>query len=775
MQSLSTLLTVQGEEAPEVLKRFAHPGGCISSDCSVADENGQVRYTVHLSLCSIMRNSTDGEEPRYVRAWKCQVSVGELYRWILAKLSDKDIKRALHKYRDLMPRQSDWNRKLTQATSMPELGFRYLYRCGQIDESNHRTMQKMLKYIDRQDVLPYFDTILYNTNYANCSIKELQKVLLDKVDVFLRLSSTLTEDEVHPEPPYEIQQCQSLDSQRVTRSRSKRKSDMFLTRCSTVAKRARHNASGSAGSSNPEDDFSQQNPFNSASSCCNKVRSALVATALNGPVVHTLLYSSLLSMLALRPAFDQSLDPTFIADQSRPQFSGNRSESPLSPSVFSPLLQLLTVAGLNLFGLPSLSIPTGLTVPRPQSRRRHSPGQHRNDNHVPHIPINNNFSGPPDNRNVPIVIAPGPVPQPGGAVLVPGIPNNPLPPFAFGDRPNLLPFIGPPANMVGIADPVAALPRFAQPATGPLQLKQIILSAGGVGIPASLGDAVIKFYCSIKLRITVDLGPSTEMLRRIQTDRQEPFEQQIHRFVQASNLLSAQAPGDFICHLRFTQLGQLEAFWADYQSGNLKKILMDMLLAPKSRSFVGQPCCSPQVQPPDNVTDTGASSLPNVIPPAVLPAWMRVPQFDPGNDIANPLNVANPCLIPPTVAGTSNSFPGDYKCLRSGSNSPDRSVLDVLLDGVIETLRLRQFNSPNPYRTLPPRFDLHLFVSRREYENGRCLLMRNLRSIPSLCHLVAASSLLPNSLDPTSSAAVTSSPSSSSMGNATSSLASPVV
>ncbi len=115
------------------------------------------------------------EGGRYTRAWKCQVSVGELYRWILAKLSDKDIKRALHKYRDLMPRQSDWNRKLTQATNMPEIGFRYLYRCGQIDESNHRTMQKMLKYIDRQDVLPYFDSILYNTNNANCSLEELQK------------------------------------------------------------------------------------------------------------------------------------------------------------------------------------------------------------------------------------------------------------------------------------------------------------------------------------------------------------------------------------------------------------------------------------------------------------------------------------------------------------------------------------------------------------------------------------------------------------------------
>ena len=125
-------------------------------------------YLLHLSL------KMDGDG-RYTMSWKCQVSVGELYRWILAKLSDKDIKRALHKYRDLMPRQSDWNRKLTQATNIPELGFRYLYRCGQIDETNHRTMQKMLKYIDRQDVLPYFDTILYNTNSANCSIEELQK------------------------------------------------------------------------------------------------------------------------------------------------------------------------------------------------------------------------------------------------------------------------------------------------------------------------------------------------------------------------------------------------------------------------------------------------------------------------------------------------------------------------------------------------------------------------------------------------------------------------
>lgn len=41
-------------------------------------------------------------------------------------------------------------------------------------------------------------------------------VLLDRVDVFLRATSALTEDEVHPEPPYEIQ-CQSLEDRRFTR------------------------------------------------------------------------------------------------------------------------------------------------------------------------------------------------------------------------------------------------------------------------------------------------------------------------------------------------------------------------------------------------------------------------------------------------------------------------------------------------------------------------------------------------------------------------------
>ncbi len=62
---------------------------------------------------------------------------------------------------------------------------------------------------------------------------------------------------------------------------------------------------------------------------------------------------------------------------------------------------------------------------------------------------------------------------------------------------------------------------------------------------------------------------------------------------------------------------------------------------------------------------------------------------------------------------------------------------------------------------LPPDFDLGLFVSRREYDNGRLLLMRNTRTIPSLCRLVAASNFLPSS-QPSSSTST-----SSQVGNGT--------
>lgn len=60
--------------------------------------------------------------------------------------------------------------------------------------------------------------------------------------------------------------------------------------------------------------------------------------------------------------------------------------------------------------------------------------------------------------------------------------------------------------------------------------------------------------------------------------------------------------------------------------------------------------------------------------------------------------------------------------------------------------QVRRQNLPVDPNTRPPTpapdFDINLFVPRLEYENGRMLLMRNERAIPSLPRLVAASQVV---------------------------------
>lgn len=449
---------------------------------------------------------------RYCRSWKCQVSVGELYRWILAKLSDKDIKRALHKYRDLMPRQSDWNRKLTQATNMPELGFRYLYRCGQIDESNHRTMQKMLKYIDRQDVLPYFDSILYNSNHANCSLDELQKVLLDKVSLFLENSTVLTEDEVHPEPPYEIIQCQPIESDRITRSSLKRKSYSMNSKCPTLVKRPRL-----SGSDDLEADALQY---------CKKVRSSIVANALSGPIIHTMLSTSLISMLAtLRTTLCQVLEESKSSSVSSSTYPFNSNLNLDHPLLSSHLLAMMPhllaaarfnpISHINLMA-NNLSMPMmrpnaqRLLMPRflPNHNVRPMPNQADHSDANGRLDFDENLQNElanARNRAVPFIN----MADPNGLMLV--NPNN-------NDIHNnqRVPDIGA-FGASGLIPPlfpaVAAAAAVSQSAVNPpVLLRHVVLSAGGVGITTSPHDSLIKYYCNIKLYINIDFGPSLDML-----------------------------------------------------------------------------------------------------------------------------------------------------------------------------------------------------------------------------------------------------------------------
>uniref|UniRef100_A0A0X3PKD4 DNA-binding death effector domain-containing protein 2 n=1 Tax=Schistocephalus solidus TaxID=70667 RepID=A0A0X3PKD4_SCHSO len=613
---------------------------------------------------------------RYTRSWKCQVSVGELYRWILAKLSDKDIKRALHKYRDLMPRQSDWNRKLTQATNMPELGFRYLYRCGQIDESNHRTMQKMLKYIDRQDVLPYFDTILYNTNNANCSIEDLRRVLIDKVDAFLQYSTALTDDEVHPEEPYEISQCQPLENLRVTRSRAKRRASTDPSKCVTAVKRMRHNsACGGLSASGSPQRCTAGEVHTLAANCCGQVRSAIMAGALSGPAIHTLLSASLISMLAvLRMILTQTLTSSNSGSTSTNSISGHN-----------------TPTGTNSATNSSFTLTT-------------SPHSHGLS------PVRLLLAMPYLIALARIHLLQGLVFGPSGPLGPPGISsrgiNQPIGPLNRGAG-NFATAAGGAGGIIMAGDAhhasFSARQVHAQQTSVLLQ-RHVVLLSGGVGITASAKDSCIFYYCRIRLRIRIDMGPSTEMLNLIQNDRQDPYERQLDLFAQASNLLRNHSPGELFCNMWFNQLHHLEAFWSDYLSGFLKEMLMSNLLSSSPHSLVGR--YETTVHYTDASTQTGQAS------------GGPADRSRAGNRSSDTRE-----YLPPTEA-----LAAALRALRTRLNAT----------GGYAAGRANLAGWPNP-----PNFDLHLFISRREYENGRSLLMRNLRTIPSLSRLIAVSNFLP--------------------------------
>ncbi|VDP60580.1 unnamed protein product [Schistosoma mattheei] len=114
--------------------------------------------------------------------------------------------------------------------------------------------------------------------------------------------------------------------------------------------------------------------------------------------------------------------------------------------------------------------------------------------------------------------------------------------------------------------------------------------------------------------------------------------------------------------------------------------------------------------------------------------------------------------IDPKVSGSNSSEYSNHNPACSTVNlasslnmAQDENSLNMLtscieaLNRSFHRMRRREVTSPSlPTEQVNEfiRFELNLFVSRREYENGRCLLMRNLRSIPSLCQLVSASSIL---------------------------------
>lgn len=264
--------------------------------------------------------------------------------------------------------------------------------------------------------------------------------------------------------------------------------------------------------------------------CCLKARSAIVASALSGPVIHTILSTSLMSMLtALRAPLANALElNAFPSTRGSDGLAGLPNQLPPS-RLLASMPQLLALANANpIPGILNFQVPGPLRLYQPPASRGR-----QNARFVAPFGPQNQAPYPHQNVNAVAVLAHGNRPDAVGPGFGPVHPNfrHPAPaPVAVHHHPQAGLFIpGPPNPVPGQAgvprmplfqpreDEAHAVPPHAvhPPAAGPaVQLKQIVLSAGGVGLTDSPHGSLMRYYCSIKLRIALDLGPSTEILVR---------------------------------------------------------------------------------------------------------------------------------------------------------------------------------------------------------------------------------------------------------------------
>ncbi|KAL3313572.1 Death effector domain containing 2 [Cichlidogyrus casuarinus] len=211
--------------------------------------------------------------------------------------------------------------------------------------------------------------------------------------------------------------------------------------------------------------------------------------------------------------------------------------------------------------------------------------------------------------------------------------------------------------------------------------------------------------------------------------RQGQYEQQLEIFAQASSILNSRSPGEFLCYMRFNQLSQLESFWRDYQSGALRKYLTQALLDTSTPSFF---------QDERSVSEVSSSSA-NRTAQTSVPDWLSTELSEECPFDEHPFNVLAESLkeIRLQISRPSGT----------GFAVPQQMGPQVVPPG-------QPVQLPFAEQLNPERLSLHLYISQREYENGRFLLMRNLRDTPSMSRLISASSylpaLMPQMLDPSS-------------------------
>ncbi|XP_066538477.1 death effector domain-containing 1 [Hoplias malabaricus] len=98
-----------------------------------------------------------------------------------------------------------------------------------------------------------------------------------------------------------------------------------------------------------------------------------------------------------------------------------------------------------------------------------------------------------------------------------------------------------------------------------------------------------KVTCDIRLRVRAEYSEHESALRgRVSSDKQQPLERQFELFSRASMLLRARDLGSIVCDIKFSELANLDAFWADYLSGALLEALKGVFITDSLKRAAGQ-------------------------------------------------------------------------------------------------------------------------------------------------------------------------------------------
>ncbi|KAI7806584.1 death effector domain-containing 1 [Triplophysa rosa] len=98
-----------------------------------------------------------------------------------------------------------------------------------------------------------------------------------------------------------------------------------------------------------------------------------------------------------------------------------------------------------------------------------------------------------------------------------------------------------------------------------------------------------KVTCDIRLRVRAEYSEHESALRDgVSSDKQQPLERQFELFSRAGSLLRTRDLGSIVCDIKFSELANLDAFWADYLSGALLEALKGVFITDSLKRAAGQ-------------------------------------------------------------------------------------------------------------------------------------------------------------------------------------------